>query len=1173
MASGRGGTGEESAPKRASVFSRLGTKGTLGGNKSSAAGGLAGPSNSGANPSGASASGAGSSKKRDAAGGPGPRKNYLLGHRSAPNEDSPTIDPNWENWDEKNLDHDDEYMLEKKRQLLKKELGELVTPVESEAGGSGAQAQVPVIPATARTTARSPVKRKRGGGPPAKLTRAPPRRSSSSSSSGSSSSSSSGSSSSGSSSDSGRVPRKKVARRSSHLIRSPSHSSPERVKGSKRIKSGKRHKLVKKTTKSVVKGAKGGKPRAVNSSPKRGPQEKKVRGSDGKVAASQSTTAIAPPKVRQEPDKFGFYCTQAPAAIVEPVKLSSGNKSSSTKESRSKVHSQVLKRRGTPRVISASTTASSNLSPNRMSVSSAPFKDRRSKGSASLPQGKLSDPSSPGRHDKRSPSMDRRRGGPHHDRGLSPLTSSNTRLRSRSPRMGMSSRRVSRSPLMDSDRRGESFEESRMLRDFSPRAGRSREGQSQFSRGSSAPRHYRNASPLRRDTSRTALRSSRDRSPMVGGAGLKRGSRDARQPQLRDDNRYGRGESPDDRDFRDFDRRSASGGARGLYDDRELRDPDPRDLRRDIGVKGERRFDEGRGLNQGRGFPRGTGAAGGGGGGGSNRADETWDDRSFRDARDDRRFNESRPPTQSGRGGGLGSGVRDSWTREEGRDWPDESPGWRDRSANPGGRGGGRKQGGGGRSSDRGGNNRGMLSRSSERGRGNNDKSAAQLTGANSVRVAQPRGRDMDWTARRRSPPMIELQRGLARDHRSQSNERLLPPEALTRGSRERSISRDRTSAPRTLLPLSEGPRKRSQSREMSRPKDPIRSRPASIDRLDSQSEPADSSEIVSKKRSLEEEGEVDEEVLPSAKKVKLDVSGVSDAELSSKTDEDEPKRTAKVDMQPIPASPKPLVDENAEDISDIGDSDDEILNKDPILDPSPEEKLEPALEAGELTPKDEEQPILESRSTPTRALGDKKGESKLESAEKGSESLHSNEDKMDNDLLEGISDEDLALSDEDEIKTKAKIADALGADWSELMSRPEEKAPGSTSLREKWSLLSIVKSVGISKNLLGPEKYAKFLEKVNKDVPESEQFKPVSDLAGLDVTRRRNALEFNQLYAQLKPYGEGLTGLKDRAIRRRIQGYLPLPPSETPKLKTSSEWHEAALKLLRDKMAPLAHP
>lgn len=36
--------------------------------------------------------------------------------------DSPLIDPNWENWDEDNLDYDDELMLEKKRQLLQMEL-------------------------------------------------------------------------------------------------------------------------------------------------------------------------------------------------------------------------------------------------------------------------------------------------------------------------------------------------------------------------------------------------------------------------------------------------------------------------------------------------------------------------------------------------------------------------------------------------------------------------------------------------------------------------------------------------------------------------------------------------------------------------------------------------------------------------------------------------------------------------------------------------------------------------------------------------------------------------------------------------------------------------------------------------------------------------------------------
>ena len=37
-------------------------------------------------------------------------------------KDSPVIDPNWENWDETNLDYDDELMLEKKRQLLQREL-------------------------------------------------------------------------------------------------------------------------------------------------------------------------------------------------------------------------------------------------------------------------------------------------------------------------------------------------------------------------------------------------------------------------------------------------------------------------------------------------------------------------------------------------------------------------------------------------------------------------------------------------------------------------------------------------------------------------------------------------------------------------------------------------------------------------------------------------------------------------------------------------------------------------------------------------------------------------------------------------------------------------------------------------------------------------------------------
>ena len=39
---------------------------------------------------------------------------------------SPALDTDWMNWDEENLDFDDELMLEKKRQLLERELAKQV---------------------------------------------------------------------------------------------------------------------------------------------------------------------------------------------------------------------------------------------------------------------------------------------------------------------------------------------------------------------------------------------------------------------------------------------------------------------------------------------------------------------------------------------------------------------------------------------------------------------------------------------------------------------------------------------------------------------------------------------------------------------------------------------------------------------------------------------------------------------------------------------------------------------------------------------------------------------------------------------------------------------------------------------------------------------------------------
>ena len=49
----------------------------------------------------------------------------VLGKKKGENG-SPPIDPDWMNWDEKNLDFDDELMLEKKRQLLERELAKQI---------------------------------------------------------------------------------------------------------------------------------------------------------------------------------------------------------------------------------------------------------------------------------------------------------------------------------------------------------------------------------------------------------------------------------------------------------------------------------------------------------------------------------------------------------------------------------------------------------------------------------------------------------------------------------------------------------------------------------------------------------------------------------------------------------------------------------------------------------------------------------------------------------------------------------------------------------------------------------------------------------------------------------------------------------------------------------------
>ena len=140
-----GGKDEGSNKARPSVFSRLGTKGGGGDvcKGQSWLSGLVGDRKGGSGKSRDSkesvsnASSVLSSKKS-------PSAKRHSGSRGGGQRGSPAIDPNWENWDEKNLDYDDELMLEKKRQLLERELAK-----EAKSSKGSATTSTAVSPALA----------------------------------------------------------------------------------------------------------------------------------------------------------------------------------------------------------------------------------------------------------------------------------------------------------------------------------------------------------------------------------------------------------------------------------------------------------------------------------------------------------------------------------------------------------------------------------------------------------------------------------------------------------------------------------------------------------------------------------------------------------------------------------------------------------------------------------------------------------------------------------------------------------------------------------------------------------------------------------------------------------------------------------------------------------------
>lgn len=222
-----------------------------------------------------------------------------------------------------------------------------------------------------------------------------------------------------------------------------------------------------------------------------------------------------------------------------------------------------------------------------------------------------------------------------------------------------------------------------------------------------------------------------------------------------------------------------------------------------------------------------------------------------------------------------------------------------------------------------------------------------------------------------------------------------------------------------------------------------------------------------------------------------------------------------------------------AEDFSDFGDSDDEILNQEET----------DSREGGELRDGDSRPPSRLSQRERKRREG-REG------------------------VLADIATEDTntasANESEETIKSNAKLADALGADWSQLIPKEKPQLEETGDARKRWSFAEIIRRVGLSKKFLGEEAYNKTLEQINADLPESEKVVLLDPVAGLHVAKRARLAEQETLITDLGGC-RAMSARADINIRRKLNGIRSadtgLPP---PRVNTNMELFNKAKEMLQ---------
>jgi len=234
--------------------------------------------------------------------------------------------------------------------------------------------------------------------------------------------------------------------------------------------------------------------------------------------------------------------------------------------------------------------------------------------------------------------------------------------------------------------------------------------------------------------------------------------------------------------------------------------------------------------------------------------------------------------------------------------------------------------------------------------------------------------------------------------------------------------------------------------------------------------------------------------------------------------------------------SGKEEAEDLAEDFSDFGDSDDEILNQEET----------DSREGGELRDGDSRPPSRLSQKERKRREGRDGVLSDIETEDTNTASANESEET---------------------IKSNAKLADALGADWSQLIPKEKPNQVETGDAKKRWSVAEIVRRVGLSKKFLGEDGFKRTLDQINSNLPDSEVVVLLDPVAGLHCAKRARLAEQETILTDLGGC-RALSARADINIRRKLNGLRSadtgLPP---PRINTNMDLFNKAKEMLAAKV------